>query len=189
MPDFIHPTQIPEPPLARVLFADTRFAWVWLLLRLYVGYEWLAAGWEKVQSSAWVGAHAGSALQGFILGALQKAGGGHPDVSGWYAWFLQTLVLPHPAFFSYLVTLGELAVGLGLALGLFTGLAAFFGSFMNLNYLFAGTVSVNPLLFFIQIFLILAWRVAGSWGLDRYLLPRLGVPWNPGPWFRRSPEV
>ena len=26
--------------------------------------------------------------------------------------------------------------------------------------------------------LMLAWRVAGYYGLDRYLLPRLGVPWH-----------
>ena len=26
--------------------------------------------------------------------------------------------------------------------------------------------------------LILAWRVAGYYGVDRYLLPMLGVPWH-----------
>ena len=41
-------TQIPEPPLARFLFADTRMAVVWLIVRLYIGYEWLAAGWDKL---------------------------------------------------------------------------------------------------------------------------------------------
>jgi thiosulfate dehydrogenase (quinone) large subunit len=31
--------QIPEPPIVRFLFADPRMAWVWLIVRLYVGYE------------------------------------------------------------------------------------------------------------------------------------------------------
>lgn len=37
-------TQIPEPLVARFLFADTRMAWFWLIVRLYLGYEWLTAG-------------------------------------------------------------------------------------------------------------------------------------------------
>ena len=45
----------PEPKLSQFLFADTRASWVWLLLRLYVGYTWLMDGWEKLGSQAWVG--------------------------------------------------------------------------------------------------------------------------------------
>ncbi|MFA9404074.1 MAG: hypothetical protein ACERKY_13540, partial [Anaerolineales bacterium] len=60
------------------------------------------------------------------------------------------------------------------------GMAAFFGGFMNMNYLLAGTVSTNPLLLAIAIFLILAWKTAGWWGIDRWLLPMLGTPWRPG---------
>ncbi len=173
-------TEIPEPRVARFAFSDSRFAWVWLLLRLYVGYQWLMAGWEKVTSSAWVGPKAGSAIQGFLNGALKQAGGPHPAVSGWYAYFINSIALMHPVFFSYLIVYGELAVGIGLILGAFTGIAAFFGIFMNFNYLFAGTVSINPLLLLIQLFLVLAWRNAGWLGLDRWFLPRLGVPWQRG---------
>ena len=28
---------------------------------------------------------------------------------------------------------------------------------------------------------MLAWKVAGYYGLDRYVLPLLGTPWHPGP--------
>src|SRR4030095_13361651 len=79
-----------------------------------------------------------------------------------------------------LVTYGEVLVGLGLLLGALTGIAAFFGSLMNVNYLLAGTVSSNPILFVLATWLVLAWRVAGWWGLDRWLLPMLGTPWRPG---------
>lgn len=178
--------EIPEPKLARTAFASTRIAWFWLIVRVYVGYEWLVAGWAKVQNTAWVGEGAGTAIKGFLMGALQKTSGAHPDVSGWYAAFIQHVALPNAALFSTLVTFGEIAVGLGLILGLFTGIAAFFGTFMNLNYLFAGTVSINPFLLLLQLFLILAWRVAGWYGLDRYALPLLGTPWKPGALMRKG---
>ncbi len=163
-------TQIPVSPVVRFLFADTRFSWVWLAVRLYVGWEWFIAGWDKLSNPVWIGDKAGVAVQGFLNGALQKTAGAHPDVSGWYGAFIQNVALPHSTLFSYLVTFGEIAVGIALILGIFTGIAAFFGAVMNFNYLFAGTVSVNPLLLLLEIFLILAWRTAGWIGIDRYLL-------------------
>ncbi len=169
---------IPEPPFARFLFGDSRMALLWAVVRIYVGWEWLMAGWEKIHSAAWVGSQSGSAIQGFLMGALQKTAGEHPNVSGWYGWFIQHVALQHTMLFSHLVAWGEVAVGIGLILGIFTGIAAFFGAFMNLNYLFAGTVSVNPFLLLLQLFLILAWRNAGWFGIDHWLLPKLGVPWR-----------
>lgn len=176
---------IPEPYISRILFSDTRLSLLWFFLRIYVGYQWLMAGWGKVNNPAWFGPNAGGALKGFAAGALEKTGGAHPDVSGWYADFLQNAVLPNAAIFSHMVTIGELLVGIALIVGAFTGIAAFFGAFMNMNFLFAGTVSVNPLLFLIEIFLILAWRTAGWVGLDRYLLPLLGTPWAKGKFFKK----
>ncbi|MCR4274913.1 MAG: DoxX family membrane protein [Candidatus Campbellbacteria bacterium] len=169
---------IEESPISHFLFNNTKVAWFWLFVRLYVGYEWLVAGWAKVTSDAWVGSGAGGAITGFLTKALTKTAGAHPDVQGWYADFLQNVVLAYPVFWSHLVAWGELVVGIALILGLFTGIAAFFGLFMNLNYLLAGTVSSNPVLFTLSIGLILAWKVAGYIGIDRYLLPKLGTPWG-----------
>lgn len=177
-----------DPPIARALFGNTRWAWIWVIPRLYVGYEWLAAGIEKVQSPVWAGAQAGTAITGFVNGALKKTAGDHPDVQGWYATFLQSVVLPNAALWSQMVSYGELLVGIALILGAFTGIAAFFGSFMNANYLLAGTVSTNPVLFAIATLLVLAWKTAGWWGLDRWLLPALGTPWRPGYIFKGKAE-
>ncbi|MCL5435438.1 MAG: DoxX family membrane protein [Patescibacteria group bacterium] len=179
-------TQIPEPKITKILFANTRISALWLLIRLYVGWQWLIAGYEKIQNPVWVGPKAGVALHGFLTGALAKSSGPHPDVQGWYAVFIKDFVLPNSVFFSYLVSFGELLVGIALILGIFTGIAAFFGAYMNMNYLLAGTVSTNPILFLLELLLILAWRVAGWWGLDRYALPLLGTPWKPGKLFKRK---
>mgnify|MGYP002360476112 FL=1 len=177
--------KFPEPPLSRFLFGDTRLSFLWLILRIYIGYEWLIAGWTKINSPVWVGPKAGTALAGFLQGSLTKTSGLHPDVSGWYADFIKEFGLHHTVEFSYLVAFGEVLVGVALILGLFTGIAAFFGGFMNMNYLFAGTVSTNPLMFVIQLVLILAWRTAGWIGVDRYLLPVLGTPWKKGKLFKK----
>src|SRR5208282_2850728 len=122
--------RIEDPPFARSLFNDTRYAWIWLIVRLYVGWQWLQEGLEKTQSPMWVGANAGTFLTTWVTKALTKGGGPHPDVQWWYAAFLNAVVLPHAAFWSYAITIGEICVGLGLILGLFTGIAAFFGMVM-----------------------------------------------------------
>lgn len=178
--------QIPEPPLSRFLFSHTGFSWLWLIIRLYVGWEWFSSGLAKVSNPVWIGDQAGTAVNGFLIGALQKMSGAHPDVPSWYGVFIEKFALNHTIAFSYLVTYGEIAVGVALILGIFTGIAAFFGTFMNLNYLLAGTVSVNPVLLLLQLFLILAWRTAGWIGIDRYLLPLLGTPWQPGRAFKSN---
>jgi len=175
---------IAEPKLSRFLFSDTRVSWIWLVIRVYVGWTWLLAGWEKIHNPVWVGSKAGVALHGFLVGALAKTSGPHPDVQMWYAAFLKDFVVPNASVFSNVVSFGELLVGIALILGAFTGIAAFFGAFMNMNYLFAGTVSVNPLLFVLELFLVLAWRIAGWVGADRFLLQFLGTPWQKGKIFK-----
>jgi thiosulfate dehydrogenase [quinone] large subunit len=70
------------------------------------------------------------------------------------------------------------AVGVGLVLGALTGVAAFFGCLMNMSFLLAGSASTNPIMFTLAIGLMLGWKVAGYYGLDRYLLPFLGTPWR-----------
>lgn len=150
-------------------FENAKLSGLWLLIRVYLGWEWFHAGYEKVSGQGWVGKGAGTAITGFVNNALTKTSGAHPDVSMWYAWFLKTFVLTHPVFWSCLVSYGEVLVGLGLIFGAFTFLAAFFGFFMNLNYLLAGTVSTNPVLLILSLVIMLAGKTAGLIGLDPYI--------------------
>lgn len=182
---------IPPLPLARFLFTDTRMAWFWLLVRLYVGYQWLTSGWEKLTGRSitfdsfgkiadggpWLlTGHDGTSIHSFVNNALAHTGGTHPTVQTWYAVFLQHVVSPNATVFAYLVSMGEFLVGIGLILGAFTGVAALFGVFMNMNYMLAGSLSINPVLTLLGILLVLAWRISGYYGLDRWLLPLLILP-------------
>jgi thiosulfate dehydrogenase (quinone) large subunit len=177
---------ITDPPLARFLFGDVRLAWLWLPLRLWLGWDWLNHGWDKFQNPAWI--DSGAALKGFWERAIVVDP--KPVITfDWYREFIQ-LMLHAEAYtwFAKVITFGELAIGIALILGAFTGLAAFSGGFLNWNFLMAGTASANGLLFAMATLLALAWKTAGWIGLDRWLLPALGTPWRPGYVFARPHE-
>ena len=50
-----------------------------------------------------------------------------------------------------MITFGELLVGVALIIGALTGVAAFFGSFMNMSFMLSGSASSHPVLFFLAI--------------------------------------
>lgn len=178
---------ITDPPFAGVLFGSPRWAWLWLVARLYIGYTWLESGLGKLSNPGWT--VTGEALKGFWSRAVQipEAPARPPIAFDWYRGFIQSLLDGgHYVWFSKLVIAGELLVGVALILGAFVGLAAFLGAFLNWNFMMAGTASINPLMFVITIFLILAWKTAGWWGLDRWLLPLMGTPWRPGRLFEKE---
>lgn len=183
-------TIIQDSPFARFLFSDVRFASFWLVVRVYIGWLWLSSGWGKVQNPAWT--DTGQALAGFWKGAVAIPAQGSPRITfDWYRNFLQFLIDTESyVWFGKLVAFGEVLVGVGLIVGAFVGVAAFFGAAMNFNFMLAGTASTNPLMFFLAMLLVMAWKTAGYYGLDRYLLPILGTPWQPIPikQIRKDPD-
>jgi len=180
---FMRHTVIADPPLARFLFSDTRMAIVWLVVRVYVGYAWLEAGWHKILDT---GAKTNYIIDGQgIVGFWQRIAAipvapAKPSITyDWYRGFIQFLIDNHTeVVMGKVIAFGETAVGIGLILGAFVGIAAVGGAFMNLNYMLAGTASTNPVLLLLGFVLVLAWKTAGYIGLDRVLLPLLGTPWR-----------
>ncbi|MCX6020912.1 MAG: DoxX family membrane protein [Chloroflexi bacterium] len=169
-----------DPPAARWLFGNTALAIVWLAARLYIGFDFLQAGWHKFSNPAWM--DTGLALKGSWAKAVLVPDGGTSAITfDWYREAINMLLVGgHFTWFAKLVVFGEMAIGIGLILGCFTGIAAFFAAFMNWNFLMLGIVSVNPVFLPIGIVLMMAWKTAGFYGLDRWLLPALGTPWQPG---------
>src|SRR5262245_46694863 len=118
-------TTVTDPPIAQFLFGDVRMAWVWLPLRLWLGWTWLNSGWGKFNNPEWIGS--GNAVKGFWERAVVVEP--RPVIAfDWYREFLQ-LMLNAEAYtwFGKLITFGELAIGIGLILGAFVGIAAFAG--------------------------------------------------------------
>lgn len=142
-------------------------------LRVWLGIQWLEAGMGKVGAAPWTGSQAGAAVTGFVKGAIAKAAGENPTVQGWYATFLDSLVLPNAKIFGYLVAYGELLVGLGLILGAFTGFAAVAGALMNLSFMLAGTLSSNPILYTAAFIVLFGIGYAEYYGLDAFVRPRV----------------
>src|SRR5688500_16961168 len=177
----VDPRIIQDPPLAKFLFGNPVMGLVWLAARLFVGYQWVTSGWGKVNNPKWM--ETGEALKGFWVNAvkLPEAPAKPPITFDWYRTFLQTM-LDNEAYtwFGKVIALSELLIGVALIVGLFTGIAAFGGAMLNFNFMLAGTASTNPVLFALAIALVLAWKVAGYYGLDRYVLPLLGTPWQLG---------
>jgi thiosulfate dehydrogenase [quinone] large subunit len=170
--------EVQGPAFVRYLFHNTRAGLFWLPIRVFLGFSWLEAGWHKFTDPAWT--QGGEALQGYWERAVAIPEQGRPAITyEWYRSFLEWLLSIDAApWFSWLIILGEMAVGIGLLLGVLTGFAAFFGAFMNMSFLLAGSASTNPVMFTLAVGVMLGWRVAGWYGLDRYLLPLLGTPWN-----------
>lgn len=135
------------------------------VLRVYLGFAWMTAGWGKITGGGFDAA-------GFLKGAIANPVAG-PDgiVYGWYVSFLEGVALPNVDLFNILVPWGEFLVGLGLILGCLTTAAAFFGVLMNFSFLLAGTVSHNPTDILMGVIILAAGFNAGRFGLDYYVAP------------------
>lgn len=147
----------------RKIFENKIFAVVWTVVRVWLGVQWLQAGWGKVTG--------GFDATGFLHGAVAKAGGEAPVVQAWYGAFLETVAIPNAKLFSVLVAWGELLVGIGLIVGALTIPALIAAGLMNLNFLWAGTISTNPTLLIVAVILLFAWKGATYFGIDRFLIP------------------
>ena len=170
--------------VADFLYRSKTASVLWLVARLWLGYGWLNAGYQKLWGSEkaafWNGGGAG--VKGFATAGVagSKAGTGGASY-GWFAAFLHGFVIPNASWIAKVVTISELVIGALLILGLFTGAAAVAGLALNVIYMFSGSSGVNPAYAIVAVLLILAWRNAGWIGLDRLALPMIRNRFRPGP--------
>jgi thiosulfate dehydrogenase [quinone] large subunit len=142
------------------------------LLRIYVGWQWVDAGWHKLTG----GFDAG----GFLKGAVGKPVADHAThavIFPNYTYFLEHFALPNVKLINFVIPLGEFLIGVGLILGGLTLTAAFFGMILNFMFLMAGTLSTNPWLLMLGVIVFVAGANAGRFGIDAYLLPLLDRRW------------
>lgn len=177
-------TILREHPIEMALFNNTGLITVvWLIVRLWLGTQWALAGWQKINNPQWMN---GTKISGFWKASLADYGKPNSDVAyDWYAGFLKGLMdSGSHVWFGPLIAWAEFVGGIMLIVGLFTGLVALSLAFMNFNYMLAGSSGLNPVFLVLAILLVLAWKNAGWWGLDRFVLPALGSPGQSGSLFR-----
>jgi uncharacterized membrane protein YphA (DoxX/SURF4 family) len=143
------------------------------LLRFVVGAWFLKAVWTKL-ALGWAGGvvpypTVSSRFLAVHAKRVAEFAAGNP--LPWYRDFLETTVLPHAALFATLQTYGEVAVGLGLALGCLTGLAALIGLVLSVSYGLANQwMSFGQqgfhLLLVTSMIIFLGSRAGRAWGVD-----------------------
>lgn len=188
MTKFFGPTPLVDAPIIKAIFGNTKMAWLWLIVRVYVGYQWINASLHKLSDPAWM--QTGAALKGYWTNAVRipEAPARPPINYEWYRAFIQSLLDNESyVWFAKLVAVGELLVGIALIIGLFVGLAAFFGGLMNMNFLLAGSLSSGPVLLILEILLMIAWKIAGHLGVNYFIHKHFGTFWQPGPGLRKKP--
>ena len=180
MSKFFGPSNLQNAPLIEFLFSNTKMAWLWLIVRIYVGYQWVDASLHKLSAPEWM--QTGVALKGYWEKAVRipEPPARAPIHFDWYRGFLQSMLDSESyVWFGKLIAIGEFLVGIALILGLFVGLAAFFGSTLNFSFLLAGSLSSGPLLLVLQILLMIAWKIAGHLGVNYFIHKRFGTFWQP----------
>ena len=190
MSKFFGPSQLQDAPFIKFMFSNTKMAWLWLVVRVYVGYQWVNASLHKLSAPEWM--QTGDALKGYWMHAVSipEAPAKPPINFEWYRSFLQ-LMLDSQSYvwFAKLIAIGEFVVGIALIIGLFVGMAAFFGGLMNLNFLLAGSLSAGPVLLVLEILLVVAWKIAGHLGVNYLIHKHFGTFWQPGPGLKKRNSV
>ena len=99
--------------------------WPITLLRIYTGVFFAYYGFGKISRGNFA-----DGLEGFVSGRLENS-------FGFFRPFLETVVLPNKSLFAFLVSWGELAIGVALIVGLATRWASLAGAVMVASFWFA----------------------------------------------------
>lgn len=146
----------------------------WLVpLRMYLGYEWLKSGIDKI-SAGWFGtdwamiAGSGAAVDAEATASVMNLVSSHTPQ--WYAWIVDTIIIPNAFLFQKLVVLTEIGLGLAFLTGTFTFIAALASIGMNLNFILS--TGLNDYWFLASSIPMLG-GAGRSFGMDHYIMPFL----------------
>lgn len=137
------------------------------IIRIILGYKWITSAWGKITTG---GFDATGYLTNVITNPVAK---GDEVLYPVYNAFIEHVALPMVDVINVILPWGELLVGIGLITGILTLPAAFFGLLMNFMFMFAGTVSTNPLMILLGFIVMLAAGNAGKFGGDYFVNPWL----------------
>lgn len=172
-----------NPYIVRFLFNDPRMAAFWLIIRVLVGLKWFELAEFKLTTSAWW--DSGIIVRSFWenqLAGVDPTTGQSVMIYPWYRDFLQSLLDAEAyTWMAKVIAIAELSVAIMLITGTLVGFAALAGMFLEFNYLLAGSAGNNALLFPAMVGLLAAWKIAGYYGLDYFIIRHVGSLWSPKP--------
>ena len=141
--------------------------WPIVVLRVYTGAFFLYFGARKVVNPGFT-----DGLRGFISSVSDST-------VAFYRPFLDSVVAPNAGVFAFLVSFGEVFLGVALIVGLATRYAAFAGAFLVLNFWLAkgqGPLDAqnHDVIWFVILVVLGGLHAGRTFGLDRKLSKRYG---------------
>lgn len=165
-PPFFPPGYNPNPVQKPVRSERFWFATAMLPLRLFLGVSFLAAGLDKLTDPQFFNSSAPGYIGQQLAGFAQNSP---------MSWVLTNIAVPNATLFGWAVLFGELAIGLGTLVGLFSRTAAFFGALLSLVLWLSSSWSVVPFFLGPDLPYMMGWItliLVGAhpvWSLDAFL--------------------
>ncbi|MEO7020091.1 MAG: TQO small subunit DoxD [Ktedonobacteraceae bacterium] len=138
--------------------------WIVVPLRLFLGTTFVYAGIQKLTDPQYFN----PAARGYIGRQIAGFANGSPLHD-----FLLNVAAPHAALFGTLVAYGELAIGLGVLLGLLLRPAAFFGILVNLIFFLSADWRIYPYFYGSDLVYLFGWLTLLLAGPANQALPAL----------------
>jgi thiosulfate dehydrogenase [quinone] large subunit len=140
--------------------------WIPVPLRLFMGVTFLYAGTQKLADPQYFN----PAARGYIGHQIAAFATTSPLRS-----FLLGVAVPHAALFGALVAYGELAIGLGILMGLLMRVAALFGLLLNLLFFLSADWHIFPYFYGSDIVFLFCWLTLLLTGSAQQALPAFDI--------------
>lgn len=127
-----------------------------LLLRVGAGFYILMQGYEKLTG-------------GFAIDGLVSVIRDNQDSPAWYKALFEIVIAHNLELFKWAVQLGEIAIGLGLILGVMSYTASAFGVFIMVNYILADMIFTYPLQLVVFVILLMNRRTLEHISLNHFI--------------------
>ena len=155
-----NPSKIETPRALHWLQRSKASALVWTAMRVWLGVMWIQAGVAKLwgaENPAFMH-NGGAGVAGFATHGVAAY--------SWWGSFLHTFVVPNAGWIGVSVAVSEFVIGICLALGFLTPLAALASLALLFTYVMSGTASVCAFYALIAIVLLAMWRTSSWIGVD-----------------------
>ena len=137
-----------------------------VLLRVAFGFAWLMAGLTKEIDKHWF-SQPNTFLTVYLTAARENV-----EVSVYYRWFIEFIVLPHVSVFNYSIPITQMVAGALIMAGLFMLPMLMVCLFMHVNFILSGNMNEVSLVLYTSVFLLLlGFRYAERFSLTRHLMP------------------